>query len=225
MTENQVEPTPEEVKAPAPVVAIAEALDEAVSEQPKTPKGKVVGKIAGDKVSTGPAFDPLKRRKRTTEYGTQLAEKQAAKKIFGVRERQFRNYYKKALRLKGDTGEIMRQLLQMRLDNVIYQAGFAKTLRAARQMVSHNYFLVNGKKVNIPSYQAEPKDMISIKPEKQGKKIWDDEEFKDIMAKKEIPSWLAVDRKEKTIKVAAQPTGNDLEQSFNARLIVEFYSR
>jgi len=178
------------------------------------------------KSSSGGGQDssPFKRRKRVSEYGQQLMEKQSAKKIYGIRERQFRNYYQKALNTQGDTGDNLRQLLQMRLDNVVYQAGLAKTTAAARQMVSHNFFLVNGKKVNIPSYQVKIKDIISIKPEKVEKKVWG-EEFKERLEGKEIPSWLAVDKKENTVKVTAKPTGNELDQSFSPRLIVEFYSR
>ena len=139
-----------------------------------------------DKTSGGQGFSPMKRRKRTSEYGQQLSEKQLAKKIYGIRERQFRNYYKEAFRQQGDTGDILRQLLQMRLDNIIYQSGLAKTTRAARQMVSHNYFLVNGQKVNIPSYQVKIKDVITIKPEKEDKKIWD-EEAKERIEEKDVP--------------------------------------
>lgn len=177
-----------------------------------------------DKTSGSQGFSPMKRRKRTSEYGQQLSEKQLAKKIYGVRERQFKNYYKEAFRQQGDTGDILRQLLQMRLDNIIYQSGLAKTTRAARQMVSHNYFLVNGHKVNIPSYQVKIKDVITVKPEKEGKKIWD-EEAKERIEEKDVPGWLALDKKTKTLKVTAKPIGDELNQEFNTRSIVEFYSR
>ena len=105
-----------------------------------------------------------KTRQRLTEYGHQLREKQKAKKIYGILERPFRNYYQKAIKQKGDTNEILGQLLEMRLDNVIYRLGLAKSRKAARQLVSHGFFLVNGKKVNIPSYQVKIKDEITIKP-------------------------------------------------------------
>lgn len=172
----------------------------------------------------GQQFSPMKRRKRTSEYGQQLAEKQLAKKIYGVRERQFRNYYREAFRQQGDTGDILRQLLQMRLDNIIYQSGLAKTTPAARQMVSHNYFLINGKKVNIASYQVKLKDVITVKPEKEGKKVWD-EEAKERIEEHDVPGWLALDKKTKTLKIVSKPTGDELNQEFNTRSIVEFYSR
>ena len=105
-----------------------------------------------------PGVHGPKGRKRTTEYGTQLREKQKAKRIYGINERQFRNYYRKAISKKGDTGQILQQLLQMRFDNVIYLLRLARSRVQARQMVGHGLFLVNGKKVNIPSYQLKTKD-------------------------------------------------------------------
>lgn len=215
-------------KADLPDEALAKsgALDKKVTTEKKAEDKKSVKKEdkKDDKASSGQGFSPMKRRKRTSEYGQQLSEKQLAKKIYGVRERQFRNYYKEAFRQQGDTGDILRQLLQMRLDNIIYQSGLAKTTRAARQMVSHNYFLVNGQKVNIPSYQVKIKDVITVKPEKEGKKIWD-EEAKERIEEKDVPGWLALDKKTKTLKVTAKPIGDELNQEFNTRSIVEFYSR
>lgn len=197
---------------------------EAEKKEVKKTEAKKTDKKDDKSSSGGQGFNPMKRRKRTSEYGQQLSEKQLAKKIYGVRERQFRNYYKEAFRQQGDTGDILRQLLQMRLDNIIYQSGLAKTTRAARQMVSHNYFLVNGKKVNIPSYQVQIKDVITVKPEKEGKKIWDDE-AKERIEDKDVPGWLALDKKTKTIKITSKPVGDELNQEFNTRSIVEFYSR
>lgn len=163
------------------------------------------------------------RRTRPTEYGRQLREKQKAKRIYGILERQFRNYYQKAIRQKGDTGEILRQLLELRLDNLIYRAGFAESRRQARQMVNHGLFSVNGRKVNIPSYQVKPKDEITIKPEKNKAKIFT--ELDKALKKKEITAWLYLDIKTKTIKVLHKPSGDELDQTFNPRMIVEFYSK
>lgn len=216
MTEEKVETTettPTEAQTPTAVVAKVKTDVKATD--------KKTGKASG---SATQSYSPQKPRKRTSEYGSQLTEKQAAKKIYGVRERQFRNYYQEAFRRQGDTGDILRQLLQMRLDNVVYQAGLSKTIRAARQMVSHNYFFVNGKKANIPSYQLKVKDIITVKPSKEGKKIWN-EEAKQVLEEKTVPGWLAVDKKIKLIKVVSVPEGNELDSSFNTRLIVEFYSR
>lgn len=170
-----------------------------------------------------PGVHGPKGKKRPTEYGTQLREKQKAKKIYHILEKQFRNYYQKAIRQKGDTGEIMQQLLETRLDNVIYRLGLASSRTQARQMVSHNMFLVNGKKVNIPSYQLKAKDEITIKPQKASVKLFSDLDKK--MEKYQAPVWLFFDLKTKTAKVINKPKGKELEQNFNPRLIVEFYSK
>ncbi|MFA6254569.1 MAG: 30S ribosomal protein S4 [Patescibacteria group bacterium] len=170
-----------------------------------------------------PGLHGPKGRRRQTEYGQQLREKQKAKRVYGILERQFRNYYRKAITQKGDTGEIIQQLLEMRLDNVIYRLNLAKSRKQARQMVGHNLFLVNGKTVNIPSYQLKAKDEITIKPEKIKVKNFTDLEKK--LEKQEAPGWISFDLKTKTAKILNKPSGSALEQIFNPRLIVEFYSR
>ena len=170
-----------------------------------------------------PGAHGAKGKKRLTEYGTQLREKQKAKRIYGIFEKQLYNYYAKARRLPGDTGEIITQMLQLRLDNVIYQIGLAKSRMQARQMVSHKLFYVNGKKVNIPSFQLSVKDEISIKPSKAGSQAFADLAKK--LEKKEFPSWISFDLKAMTAKIVAKPTGDELDKSFNPRLIVEFYSK
>jgi len=170
-----------------------------------------------------PGLHGSKRQSRPTEYGQQLREKQKAKKIYGVLEKQFRNYYQKAIKQKGDTGEILQQLLELRLDNVIYRLGFAKSRTQARQMVSHNFFLINGKKVNIPSCQLKPKDEITIKPEKAKAKIFT--ESNKQTEKQEVPNWINLDLKTKKAKILNIPKQDELDQTFNPRLIVEFYSR
>ncbi|MBI3290946.1 30S ribosomal protein S4 [Candidatus Falkowbacteria bacterium] len=170
-----------------------------------------------------PGIHGVKGKRRLTEYGTQLREKQIAKAIYGVMERQFANYYKKAIRQKGDTGEIMQQMLELRLDNAVFRAGFAKSRRQARQMVNHGLFLVNNKKVDIPSYQLELKDEISIKPGKEKLKIFTGLGKK--LEKYEGPSWIALDKNNLRVKITAKPKGQDAEQTYNPRLIVEFYSK
>jgi small subunit ribosomal protein S4 len=170
-----------------------------------------------------PGVHGPKGRKRTTEYGTQLREKQKAKRIYGINERQFRNYYRKAISKKGDTGQILQQLLQMRFDNVIYLLRLARSRVQARQMVGHGLFLVNGKKVNIPSYQLKTKDEITIKPEKEKAKIFADLEKR--LEKEELPAWLHLDSKTQKARILNQPTGDELDKTFNPRLIVEFYSK
>ena len=170
-----------------------------------------------------PGMHGNKRRARLTEYGTQLREKQIAKAIYGIMERQFSNYYKKAINQQGDTGELIQQMLETRLDNAVFRAGFAKTRPLARQLVSHGMFLVNGKKTNIPSYQLKVKDEISIKPEKLKAKVFDEMEKR--LENYTVPTWLALDLKNNKVKVVAKPAGGELENTFNPRLIVEFYSK
>ena len=165
----------------------------------------------------------VKGKPRISEYGKQLIEKQKAKRIYGVLEKQFRNYYDKAKRKVGDTGEIMLQLLEMRLDNVIYHVGLADSRSLARQRVSHGFFTVNGKKVRIPSYQLKVGDKIAINPHKSESKVI--KELAEKTAKKEIPGWLNFDQQAMEIKVVSKPKKDDLKQAIEMRLIVEYYSR
>lgn len=162
-------------------------------------------------------------RTRQTDYGKQLREKQRAKLVYGVMERQFSNYFEKATNMKGDTGENLVRLLEQRLDNVLFRAGFAKTRAAARQVVSHNHLEVNGKAVNIPSFSVKSGDVLTIRTNKKSKKIWKD--FLESGTKTETPSWITADPKELVVKVVSLPAGDELKQIFDPKLIVEFYSR
>jgi small subunit ribosomal protein S4 len=170
-----------------------------------------------------PGAHGAKGKGRLTEYGTQLREKQKAKRIYGVFERQFRNYYEKAVNQKGDSQENLRRLLEMRLDNVIYRIGFAKSRTQARQLVSHGMFMVNNKRVNIASYQTRVKDEISINEHKIKAKIFTDLEKQ--LEKRNTISWIHVDPKNLSAKILNTPKGDELEQTFNPRLIIEFYSK
>ena len=170
-----------------------------------------------------PGAHGSKRRQKLSEFGQQLREKQIAKIIFGLQERQFRNYYEKAIRQKGDTGQILQQLLEMRLDNTVFRAGFAKTRRQARQMVTHGMFTINGSPVNIPSYQVRLKEEIGIKSNKASSKLF--AELDKRLAKHQAPSWLTLNPTNLTVKVSAMPAAQDFERSFSTRLIVEFYSK
>jgi len=171
----------------------------------------------------GPGVHGPTSRNRQTDYGKQLREKQRAKLVFGVAERQFRNYFEKATKIKGDTAETLIRLLELRLDNAVFRAGFAKTRAAARQMVSHAHIDVNGRKVTIPSYQVKPGDVITIRDTKREKKAW--KAFAEQTNKVEPPSWLAVDLKNLSAKVTSVPAGEELKQVFEPQLIIEFYSR
>ena len=159
------------------------------------------------------------RGAKLSEYGKQLREKQKAKRIYGILEKQFKNYFQKAAKKKKETGELLLKVLEMRLDNVIYRAGLAKSRNKARQLVTHGHFLVNNKKVNIPSYEVRINDIIKIK--KQNKKLEEDKKSK----KDEIPLWLYFDAKENTIKILNIPKKEDLPQNIDTRLIIEHYSR
>jgi small subunit ribosomal protein S4 len=162
-------------------------------------------------------------RTRPTPYGLQLREKQKAKEVYGLRERQFQNYYRKAKQIVGNTASFLVQMLEMRLDNVVYRLGLGKSRTLARQMVSHGHILVNGKKVNIPSYQTKAGDVISVKPKLMKSKLFENDMPR--LEKVQTPSWLHLEAKEMTGKILNKPEGDDLKQNFDPTLIVEFYSR
>ncbi|MCQ2579533.1 MAG: 30S ribosomal protein S4 [Treponemataceae bacterium] len=162
-------------------------------------------------------------RRKTSEYGLQLKEKQKVKFIYGILEKQFHRYYVMATKKNGVTGEMLLQLLESRLDNVTFRMGFAKTREEARQMVNHGHILVNGAKVDIPSYLVKVGDVISIK-----EKSKTSSGIKLILAKngdRAVPAWLDVDRDNFTGKVVALATKADIDYPVQENLIVEFYSR
>lgn len=162
-------------------------------------------------------------RTRLTPYGIQLREKQKAKRIYGMMERQFENYFTKAATKTGDTGVFLKQYLELRFDNVLYRLGFAKSRKQGRQMATHGLFAINSKSVDIPSYQLRPGDIITIKDSKKAKKIF--AEAKERLAKVQPPGWLTLDADSLSGKVLNRPTAEELDKSFDAKLIVEFYSR
>ena len=163
----------------------------------------------------GPGVHGPTSRTRMTDYGKQLREKQRAKLVFGLMERQFRNYFDKATSMKGDTGENLVRLLESRLDNVVFRAGFAKTRAAARQIVGHGHIDVNGQRVNIPSYQVKPGEVVSIRKGKQEKKAW--KSFSEATQKVDTLSWINTDLKELSAKVTSLPQGEELKQQFDPR--------
>ena len=160
---------------------------------------------------------------RISEYGTQLREKQKAKIIYGLMERQFRKYYESASKKVGVTGDALLQLLEMRLDNVVYRLGFANTRAQARQLVSHGFFDVNGKKVNIPSYQVKVGDEIAVRSIKQKSKFM--ENLGPELAKATTAEWVSLDAGKLAGKVLSKPLREQMEASINTQLIVEYYSR
>jgi small subunit ribosomal protein S4 len=162
-------------------------------------------------------------RSKFSEYGTQLREKQKVKRIYGVLERQFRRYFDAASRKKGVTGELLLQLLERRLDNMIYRMGFAASRAEARQLVLHNHFTVNGKKVTIPSYQVRPGDVVILRErdQKNAKLIANLETAES----RGVPGWIELDKAKFTAKVKAIPARNELTMPIQEQLIVELYSR
>ena len=164
-----------------------------------------------------------KGNKKVSEYGLQLREKQPAKYIYGVLEKPFRNYYKKAERLNGQTGENLMILLESRLDNVLFRMGFGRTRKETRQIVDHKHVLVNGKCVNIPSYLVKAGDVIEIKEKHKG-----DTRYKmilDVTAGRLIPAWLEVDQENLKGTVKALPTREEIDVPVDEMLIVELYSK
>ncbi|HOQ76181.1 MAG TPA: 30S ribosomal protein S4 [Thermoclostridium sp.] len=163
------------------------------------------------------------QRKKLSEYGVQLREKQKAKRFYGLLESQFKKYFEMAARKKGITGELLLQILESRLDNVVYRMGFATTRAEARQLVRHGHFEVNGKRVNIPSYLVKVNDTISVK--EKSKKLERFKEILDVTGAKIVPNWLEVDQENLTGKVAALPAREDIDLQVQEHLIVELYSK
>ena len=161
--------------------------------------------------------------RRISGYGEQLLEKQKAKAVYGLLEKQFRKCFEKASQHKGNTSEFMIQLLEQRLDNVIYRLGFAKTRKQARQIVGHGFVLVNNELVDIPSYQVKIGDEISVKENKKAKGIV--KAIAELKKENQVPKWLNADAAALKGKVTGEPTMDDVEKMFDPRLIVEFYSR
>jgi small subunit ribosomal protein S4 len=163
------------------------------------------------------------RRPKHSDYGVQLREKQKAKRIYGLLERQFRNTFEKAERMKGKTGDNLLILLERRLDNVVYKLGFAVTRRESRQMVGHGHFLVGGRKVNIPSFLVRPGDGIELR-EKSRKNPAINEAL-DAVVRKGIPPWLELERDNFRGSVKALPSRAEIKEPIQEQLIVELYSK
>jgi len=162
-------------------------------------------------------------RVRMSEYGTQLREKQKAKISYGVMERQFEIYFKHALKQTGVTGDNLLKLLETRLDNIVYRLGFAETRAQARQLVNHGFFEVNGKKVDIASYQTKVGDTIAVRPAKQKKAYM--EKIKDKLKNFQTLDWLSLNPAQFSGKVLSSPVVDGLGSEINTQLIVEHYSR
>lgn len=165
--------------------------------------------------------NPKQRSGKLSEYGLQLQEKQKAKFVYGVLEKQFRKVYKDAEKLHGITGENLLRLLELRLDNVVYRMGFAKTRNEAKQLIAHGHFLVNGKKVDIPSYRVSQGDVIAVKEKSRNNGVFKYAEDKIWNQAK----WVSVDIEKLEGKVESLPQREDIDFEINEQLIVELYSK
>ena len=161
--------------------------------------------------------------KKVSEYGLQLREKQKAKFIYGVLERPFRNYYEKADRMQGMTGENLMVMLESRLDSVVFRMGFARTRREARQVVGHKHFLVNGKPVNIPSYLIKAGDVIEVREKSRSLQRYKD--ILEVTAGRLVPEWIEVDQEALKGTIKYLPTREMIDVPVNEMLIVELYSK
>ena len=176
------------------------------------------------KLENKPGQHGANKRARLSDYAVQLREKQKVKRIYGVLERQFSNYYTKASQLKGNTGENLLRMLESRLDNIVYRMGFAVTRAQARQLVAHKAIEVNGKKVNLPSYAVKPGDQISI-VEKSRNQLRIQEALTLSQEMDLAPGWVEIDAKKFAGSLKALPERSDLPSDINESLIVELYSK
>ena len=158
--------------------------------------------------------------RKLTEYGTQMREKQKARFVYGVMEKQFYKLYEEATRKEGVTGELLLQYLERRLDNVVYRLGFGTTRRQARQIVSHGHVLINGKRVNIASYRVKQGDVISVKEDSKEIAM-----IKESVGQKSVPGWLSLEESTLTAKVLENPGRDAVDFDVNESMIIEFYSR
>ncbi|MBQ8108864.1 MAG: 30S ribosomal protein S4 [Clostridia bacterium] len=197
----------------------------AKNTQPVLKRCKALGlspAVLGYSKETNRNPKPQMRRKQS-EYGKQLMEKQKVKFIYGVLEKQFHHYYEMAERKRGITGEILLQYLERRLDNVVFRMGFASTRREARQLVNHGHFTVNGKRCNIPSAMVKPGDVVAVCQKSQSSA-----KFKALIeeyGKKTVPQWIEKQAESFEGKIAAMPSREDIDYEVSENLIVELYSR
>jgi len=196
----------------------------AINRQPVLKRCKTLGinpaTMGIDKSSNR---NPKQGRKKQSEYGLQLNEKQKVKFIYGVLEKQFRKYYVMATKQNGVNGEILLSILESRLDNVVYRLGFANTRREARQIVNHGHITVNGQKVDIPSYLVKPGDVIAVREKsKNSVRI---KEIVETNANRVVPKWLSMDKNTLTGKVITLAARDDIDYEVEEHLIVELYSK
>lgn len=176
------------------------------------------------KRSTPPGQQTRGYRSKPSQYSLQLREKQKVKRLYGLLEKQFRNLMKEASRTHGQAGQLLLQLLEQRADNTVYRSGLATSRRAARQLVTHGHFLLNGKRIDIPSIRLKTGDVLQLRDKSKKSEYF--KHIDDVSpAPGEIPAWLKVDRKKFEIKITGVPSREEAEPDINEQLIVEFYSR
>lgn len=173
--------------------------------------------------SYGPGQHGAKSRRKTTEYGASLMEKQKVRFYYGLQERQFRGVYEKAIRIRGVTGEIMLQMLECRLDSLVYGLGFATTRSAARQMVCHGHITVNGRKVAVPSYATRVNDVIAVKDTSVSRQLATHN--LELSASRNVPDWLQLQKESFKGVLLRVPTLEEIQPIANIQTVVEFYSR
>ena len=178
-------------------------------------------KITDEKLAKAPGVHGAKRHKATSEFGKQLQEKQKVKYVYGLREKQFRRFYEKALSDAEPTPIALLRILETRLDNVVYRANMAYTRDQARQMISHGHILVNGKKVTIPSFVVKTGDKVTYSATKSKLVA----EYKNKLKDSDTPPWLTLDKKNQIVEVSHTPGVEELSQNFDIALVIQYYSR
>ena len=185
---------------------------------------KCYTKCTLDRRAFAPGQHGLARRRKVSDYGLQLRAKQKARRLYGLMEGQFRNYFEASEREPGVTGLNLLRHLELRLDNVVYRMGLGASRKQARQLVGHRHFEVNGKVVNVPSYQVRPGDVVQVRERSQASSpVFD--VAKDASGSRTMPSWLSYNESEKSAKVLSLPEREEMEMGVEEHLIVEFYSR
>jgi small subunit ribosomal protein S4 len=184
---------------------------------------KCMTKCTLERRSSRPGQHGTGRARKESGYAKQLREKQRVRRTYGVLERQFRKTYNMAARRPGKTSENLLQVLEMRLDNLVYRLGFADSRAQARQLVNHGHFAVNGRKTDIPSFIAKPNDVISVRERSKGLEYFKTRAL--LLAQKGVPVWLSLDINELSGRVLSLPSRNELELPFDEQMVVEYYQR
>jgi small subunit ribosomal protein S4 len=184
---------------------------------------KCITKCTLERRNTRPGQHGSGRARKASGYALQLREKQKVRRTYGILERQFRKHFDTAARRPGKTSENLLQILEMRLDNLVYRLGFADSRAQARQLVCHGHFAVNGRRTDIPSFIAKPNDVVTVRERSKGLEYFKTREL--LLAQKGVPSWLSLDITGMTGRVTSLPSRTDLELPFEEQKVVEFYQR